>query len=531
MFQTMTATLLCILALPLSGRADAFFQFAIPTDTNDHDLAFLWIPPEAPQIRGSILAGMTLMEQHFVKDPMIRAACAEQQLALIFLTRGTGEPERVQRILDNLAAVSGYQELSVVPLMFVGHSAGGPPAQKLATEMGDRCFGLVQYRGGMPSGDHPIPAGIPSVAMMAQFDEFWGTMRNEEGFESWERALNYIRGFRAAGVDNLGSFVVEPGAGHFAWSDRNARYLELFIRKAAQARIPAEWPVDAEAPAALLDLDPSGGWLTGFDLKGNPECAAFPAYQGDKTEASWHVDEEMARATMAYHKGLTGRNDQFIRWEDPHWVDAGARFFFTRLTWVDDGQTLQVHPVYAEKVPSQYNGQGPRWPNAGNPVGNAATPIHVKPVAGPLVAVGNHKLRVQYDALSPAGSRTRMSFLAYSEGDERYRYTEQVGMLPRGFHGLNGGRAQTLSFPELKDVAIDAPPQQLYAKSDAGVPVEYYVDYGPAVIENGHVVLRDIPLRARFPIEVKLTAYHFGSGVEPKLQTATPVARTFQILR
>lgn len=519
-----------ITALTISNASllAAVFQYAVPADTNNNT-AFLWISPQAQHVQGVIIAGTTLMEEHFVQDPVIRAACTAENLAVVYLTRSLGGAD-IQAILDRCAAKSGYSDIAIAPLMFVGHSAGGGPAQKLAASMGERCFGLIQYRGGMPSADSPIPKGIPSVAMMAQFDEFWGTMRNEEGFESWQRALQYIRSFRAADARNLGSFVVEPGAGHFPWSNRNAEYLALFISKAAKARIPADWQNGAETSPALKEIDHAAGWLTGFNLKENPECAAFNDYQGDKAETSWHFDEEMARATMAYHQGLTGKKDQFIKWNDPHWVDAGARFFFTKLTWIDDGQTLKVHPVYADKIPSQYNGQGPRWPNAGEPAGHSSAPIKIKPIAGPLVATGSDTLRFQYSALSPAGSRARITFLAYSEGDEEYRYTEHVGMMPRGFKGLNRGKSQTITFPELADMKADSKPQKLSATSDAEVDVEYYVAYGPAVIEDGYVKLSEIPARATFPIEVKVTACHFGSGVQPEIKTANPVEQTFNVV-
>ena len=107
--------------------------------------AFLWLPPQARQVRGVIMAGMTLMEREFVKDALTRQACQEQQLALVFLKCGLNGAD-LQKVLDDLAKVSGYKELSVAPLMFVGHSAGGPQARTQAIKMADRCFGLVQYR-------------------------------------------------------------------------------------------------------------------------------------------------------------------------------------------------------------------------------------------------------------------------------------------------------------------------------------------------------------------------------------------------
>jgi hypothetical protein len=467
---------------------------------------------------------MTLMEREMAKDACIHEACAGESLAIVFLKCGLGSVP-VQRVLDDLADVSGYHELSTAPLMFVGHSAGGPLAKVLAGRMHARCFGLVQYRGGSPGGDDPLPPGVPTLMMVGQFDEFGGVMRDQSGRENWQGSRDALAAFRAADPRNLGSIVVEPGAGHFAWSDRNAAYLALFIRKAAQSRIGG----DGSAP--LLEIDPRSGWLTDLTSK-SPEdsrCAAFAQYQGDRTRAAWHFDREIAQATIDYHAGGFGKQDQFIRWNDPHWVDAGARFFFTQLEWIGDGQTFEVHPVFADEYPSQYNGRGPRWLEAGKRVGHAAAPILVKCVSGPVAAVGPSALRMQYDALAPATESSRVTFMAYCEGDDRYRYTEHVGMMPRGFKGLTKGKEQTITFPTPDKIRVGDDPVMLHATSDSGLPVEYYIAYGPAIVSEGRLRAAELPVRAVYPIPVKIVAYQFGSGVEPLIKTAAPVERTVLI--
>ena len=208
-----------------------------------------------------------------------------------------------------------------------------------------------------------------------------------------------------------------------------------------------------------------------------------------------------------------------------------SRFFFTKLQWVGDGQTIEVHPVYADQYPAvQPNGQGPRWAEAGKPVGHSTAPILVRPVSGPMVATGPNRLRMQYDNLAGADESSRVTFLAYSEGDQTHRYTEQVGMLPRGFSGLNQGEPQTITFPPLGDRKADAGPVRLQATSDAGLPVEYYVAYGPAIATNGQLTIAEVPARAKFPIEVRVVAWQFGRGVEPLVQTAPPVTQTLRIV-
>ena len=514
---------LIILAIAASPAWGAVFQYRadVATDKAPSE-AFLWIPAQAKRIRGAVVGGMTLMEREMARDAVVRKACADEQLAIVFLKCGLMKSD-LQKILGDLAEASGCRELIKTPLMFVGHSAGGPQAKTLAVKMADRCFGLVQYRGGGPGGRGTL-RGVPALMMLGQFDEFGGTMRRADGRETWEGGRDHMAAFRAKDEANLGSIVVEPGAGHFAWSDRNAAYLAMFIRKAARARIGAKG-------AGLKQIDYRRGWLTNLtiDAPGEFKPASYEQYKGRKAEAAWHFDEEMARACVAYHAGGFGKRDQFIKWNDPYWVDAGTRFFFTKLKWVGDGRTLEVHPEYARVYPPQYKGRGPRWLEAGKPAGHSSAPIRVRHVSGPVVAVGANTLRMRYDALSPAGSGARVTFLAYSAGDKDYRYTEIVGMMPRGFGGLKKGKAQTITFPPIGNIKADAGPIALKATSDAGLAVEYYVAYGPAVIAGGKLKISELPRGATFPIKVKVVAWQFGRGVEPPVRTATPVTRTIRI--
>jgi hypothetical protein len=518
------AILVPLISLPASA---AVFQYALEFTSSKGKTAraHLWIPPDADRVRGVVACGTTLMEREFAKDAQIRDACRDQNIALVILSCGLGQAG-LPELLEQLAVMSGYRELARAPLCFVGHSAGGPQAMTLAQKMADRCFGLIQYRGGMPTGENPVAPGIPALVMLGQFDEFGGTMRDESGTETWEDGANRLAGFRSLGPDRLGSLLVEPGAGHFAWSERNAAYVSLFLRKAAASIIPA---AGDGRKVRLSRPDPRGGWLTTISPKGRVECAPFADYEGDPGRTSWHFDEEMARATLRYHRGLVGRKDQFIAWKNRFWVDAGARFFFLDLDWQADGCSFTVEPEYAAVYPSRHKGQGPRWARAGTSCGNGGTEILVRTVGGPLELAGSRSLRIAFDALVPAGGSVRGTFMAYSRGNDEYRHTEQVGMLSRGFKGATKGRDQRIVFPELRDLRADAEPVTLAATSDADLPVSYYVARGPAVIDRGRLVLREIPRRARFPIEVEVVAWQFGRCLGPLVKTADPVSRTFRV--
>ena len=73
---------------------------------------------------------------------------------------------------------------------------------------------------------------------------------------------------------------------------------------------------------------------------------------------------------------------------------------------------------------------------------------------------------------------------------------------------------------------------RLNATSDAGVPVYYYVEEGPAEVTNGNVLaFSPIPPRSKYPVKVTVVAWQYGRTFEPFLQSATPVTQTFYITK
>lgn len=532
--------LLSVLCFCVTNSRAAVFQYSIPVQTakGKPSEAFLWIPPDAQKVRGVVLAGMTLMEREFVKDPQIRKACSDQQLAIVFLKCGLSAADP-QKVLDDLAAGSGYSGISVAPLLFVGHSAGGPQAKALAIKMHDRCIGLVQYRGGTPGAsadekESAVPAGVPTLMMLGEFDEFGGIMRDDHGHEPWEAGRGQLAAYRAADARNLACVVVEPGAGHFAWSDRNAAFLAIWIRKAAATRIPADWPANAKEPIQCREIYAKSGWLTDLDLgKPAPQSAAYDQFSGNRAKTNWHFDKEIAEATLAYHHppvGGFGKQDQFLQWKDPFYLDAGARPFFSRIDWTGDGQTFEVHPQFAETYPTAKTGDGrQRWAEAGKPAGHAPGAIQLKAVSGPVVVAGESTFRIQFDALAPATEGGRVTFMAFHPGDAQFRFTEQVGILPRGFSGFKEGKEQAIRFEPIVELKVGGAPVELKATSDAGLPVQFYVASGPAVIEGNKLRIAELPARAHLPITVNIVACQFGRGTPPLVKTAKPVEQIVQI--
>ena len=98
----------------------AEWQWSVPT-FGKNARAYLWIPPGCERVRGIIWGQQVILEKNFMEDPKIRAIAAKENLALVFLVPicigyddfdpKAGGEAKFNRILADLASVSGYQEM------------------------------------------------------------------------------------------------------------------------------------------------------------------------------------------------------------------------------------------------------------------------------------------------------------------------------------------------------------------------------------------------------------------------------------
>jgi hypothetical protein len=97
---------------------------------------------------------------------------------------------------------------------------------------------------------------------------------------------------------------------------------------------------------------------------------------------------------------------------------------------------------------------------------------------------------------------------------------------------LTGGTPQKIQFDPIPDLRPAAAPILLHASSTSGLPVRFFVNYGPARVKGDRLVLSEIPKYARCPIEVEVVAYQWGrlaNKYGPGIQTAEPISRKFRI--
>jgi len=530
---------LAFLGLFTNRAHAAVYQFAVPArDAGGREIkAFLWVPPDAERIRGVLVGGMTVIEPELAGDPRIRAACAAQQLAIVFFTPALdalfnyhdGNPgAALQAALTDLAKVSGYKEIAVAPLLPYGHSVSSIFASRVMQAEPERCFAGLPFKGAL----EPAPAdranallGIPILAIKGQFEEFGpgpsGVLRSfEDRGAAWKSVRDTLLQLRAKDDHYLVSLLVEPGASHFTWSDNVAQYTASFIQKAAALRIP-DWPIDSPAPPKLNAIDPASGALTSadFETPNEPAAAAYKEYKGDPKTAYWHPDLELAKAWEAIEAD-TQKKPQFVTFADP---GSGAPIsaegdmrMNLPAKWVGP-DTLKVAGVYLDQPPAKY-------PPVSGPVGHAAGPILFRTFAGPFEQTGPDTFRVGINGQESI----RAEFLAYQPGDSIYRHAEQPARV-RIPERLTDGQAQTITFQPIPALRVNSAPLELKATSTSGLPVRFYVESGPAVIEGNTLKVAEVPKRASFPIKITVVAYQYGSAIAPLVQSAPVVSQTVSL--
>jgi hypothetical protein len=308
-----------------------------------------------------------------------------------------------------------------------------------------------------------------------------------------------------------------------------------FIRKAAARRLPADAPLD-RAPS-LQPIDPRSGWLVDRwrkDLPPTAPPAPHARYTGERKDAFWCFDQEMAATTEAIYAAERGKKPQLISVTSAGQpVEKGNGEPVTPRFIPDaDGVTFRLQSDFLAVVPP-HNSKAALWTGtpAGSPVGHATDggSITLSRIVGPFVQTGPATFSVRFGRAEYTQNRRNhdLWLVASHPGDAHFKSMVQQVMVHAGIN--NDGVAQTIAFPAIPDQRADVKSLQLAARSDSGLPVAYYVREGPAEIDGDTLTFTAIPPRAKLPLALTVVATQFGRASDPKIQTAERVERTFCI--
>jgi hypothetical protein len=483
--------------------------------------AFLWLPPDAATIRGLLVGGQLGIELEIALAPDVRKACTENDLAIVYFVPhisgvfhywqdGSSDSQRWLTAFDELARRSGHPELRRVPWITMGHSTAGIFCRNVAYLWPGRVAGILHVKSGnFHQKDHLPPAGslagVPLVAINGQFETFGpeGGIRPEYGRETqWILVRQDIQRFKEAAPNHLMSIWLDLGGDHFHGSPELSQYAALFIRKTAKYRLPAQLP-PGDAEVRCLPLTLHDGWLSDPDLA-DPKHppAAYRDYAGDKAKAMWHYDRQMAEATVQHHRNL------------------GSHQCLSTpvLTWLDDGDgwTLRAKAEFLETMPEPYGGSV-----GGKKIGHAGGPIlYRSKITEPVQQIGPDIFRL----LKPAKA---VNIAAVHPGDDRYRATNRWGSIAMP---PIKGETQSIDFPPVPDLKAAGGRCRLEARATSGLPVFYEVDYGPVAVRDAEAAISDLPARAQFPIECRVTAYQIGRRTGAAVSAAAPVSQVVRVV-
>lgn len=538
LFRLLHLVLLTLFGIAASAPA-AEWQWSVPMGKGR---AFLWIPPQCKQLRAVVVAQNNMIEQGILEHPDFRKMLAEEGIGEVFIAppfefifrfdKDAGE--RFNDVMKRLAEASGYSELNFAPVVPLGHSACASfpwnfaawnPGRTLAVLSVHGDAPLTKYTGcGQPNPDwgNRTLDGVPGLMVMAEYE--WGD--SEFGVDRLGPALNYRRQHPKAPI----AMLAEPGNGHFNYSDELVNYLAMFVRKAAQERLPKK--MSADQPLVLKPIDPAKGWLVERWHLNQPrqfKPAPVAKYQGDPTQAFWCFDKEMALATQNYMADQPGKLPQLLSVTDGQspLENGCGEPVEPRFVPDADGVTFHLKTAFMDFVPT--NGNAVRWAYsaAGTKLGHASGggPIQLHKIVGPAIQTGTNTFQFAMNRVNSTEDRRNFDIWVWAShpGDAKYKSMVQQAMIrvPQNTEG----REQKISFTEISDVKAGAKSLQLNATSDAGTKVYYYVLEGPAEVDGATLKFTLIPPRARFPVKVSVVAWQHG--LPGKVQTAVPVTREF----
>ncbi|MDN5286636.1 MAG: hypothetical protein JWR38_2910 [Mucilaginibacter sp.] len=537
---------ICLLFNTAVIAQNAVWQWAVSVKSAKENTgearAFLWIPPDCKKVKAFIFAQNNMEEQSILENSGFRKEMGKLGFAEVWVSPAydllfhfdQGAGETFNSIMNELAKISGYSELAYVPFVGLGHSAAASNPYYMAAWNSERALAAISVSGQWPYFRHPSFA-----------PDIWGNRNVDyipclETMGEYEAANNWsAEGLKERQAHLLMplSMLSCPAEFHFASTDSKAAYIALYLKKTVQYRMPKNTP-DGRAPK-LIPTDPAKtGWLVDkwrFDQIPSAKPAPIDQYQGDRTQAFWYFDEEMANATADYEAQHRNQKPQLIGYMqrgkllEQHNVHQQFNLKFEPEA---DGITFKVHTTFYDTVP----GGSPRpadWANmpVGWPIDHTkdSSPITVDRITGPFVKINDSTFMVHpQKGFYESSHSYELWFSASHPGDNEYKPAVQQALMsipPRN----SQGKEQHIVFSAIPDQQPNKKEIKLNAMSDAHVPVSFYVQDGPAQIIGDCLSLTAIPPRSKFPVKVTVIAWQYGNSNEPKLQTAEQVERVFWI--
>lgn len=517
----------------------AQWQWSVPVssiisnETGEHPRAFLWIPENCKQVRAVLIGQHNMTEETIFENLKFRKEMAKLGIAIVWVTPGfdmlfdfnKGAGEQFESIMNALAEESGYSELKFAPAIPIGHSAYATYPWNFAAWNPERTLAVLSIHGDAPL-TNLTGFGRPNMDWNRRnIDGVPGLMI--EGEYEWletrvQPALDFQQHFPAAPV----SFLCDAGHGHFDISDELIDYLNLFIKKAVQYRLPSS-AAALDKPVLLTPINPKKGWLKERwkkDIKPTYPAASYNQYQGDKKDAFWYFDKETASAAEKFYAKTRDKKEQYLGFSQngtllPFNPKQHARIS-GKFSPEADGLTFYLKSVFTDTLRAKPTDDHAK-----------SKPI-ISRICGPVAKINDTTFSVRFYRMGLNNEKRTgdIWLMASHPGNKKYKSSVQQFNMKIPLQNKEG-IDQHISFPAIQNIKQGINSLSLKATSDSGMPVYFYVNEGPAKWKDGKLIFTKIPPRSKFPIKVTVIAWQYGRTVEPKIKSAIPVVQSFYILK
>lgn len=498
--------------------------FAYAEDNTVTAAAYLWIPDHCQRLRGLLILGQNVTEHTLVGHPAIRAVCAANDLGIIwstpsfFSTKNKNYGKTVaflQHLLAGLAESSGYAEVASVPWLPMGESGHLLMVDQLLDEVPQRCIAGIYVKNAHYFCQNRETPVLVAVGTAQEWDQDKTDIRTRWNDLSFYDA---ILKERAAHPHWPVSLLIEGGSGHFDCTESMASYFADYIAAAVRARVPAD------LSQGLMPVDDHNGLVAGLPLPEHRPCRPVALEKADLTQRAlpWFFNETLANAAYAAAAINWKAATQVPVFLDPRGLPVPMTFrgitnpvpFETG----DDGVSFELKGSLLPSIPESFAA-------AGQPLARAPGTPTVEWICGPVASLGEGRFRIALDRTWP---KSPICVALRHAGTQEIRDAVQPGYL--SLKPNTGGSAQSITFAEIPDQMMGTTSIHLTATADSGMPVQFFVVAGPAIVKSNFVTFTPIPPRTRLPLKVTITAWQWGRSVEPRVRTAAPVTRSFFII-
>ncbi len=393
-------------------------------ETGETSIAHLWIPEGCTRFNAVMLGCHNMTEETIFNYPSFRDALAEKGVGIIWISPGlslnwdpaTDCQQVFERMMEDLGVASGHAEMARVACVPIGHSAMATFPWNFAAWNNERTLAVVSFHGDAPR---------TNLCGYGRANIEWGRTRNIDGipglmiegeYEWWEGRVNPALAFRVMYPESCISFLCDAERGHFDASEETCLYIARFVSKAVDARLLK--PASSSAFTQMNKVDPTAGWLAkrwSASDKRRPKAAPYDKYKGDKHDAFWYFDEEMASLTEARYKRSLGKQMQYVSVAQDGQLAPYNPKNHVKVTVpfhpLADGKTFRLTPVFVDSLHVSLSDA------------HADTEPRITKICGPVRQIDATTFCVDFSRVDLKNSRRSrvINLVVEADGDKHYK--------------------------------------------------------------------------------------------------------------